>query len=333
MPEAASVRHVQVADEDDGIRLDRWFKRHLPALTHGQLEKLLRTGQVRLDGARAKSNARISSGQEIRLPPGAQTAPERREAPVPVLSRDDKKFLQSLILAETKTFVALSKPAGLAVQGGSGTRRHLDGLLKALGEETGERWRLVHRLDRDTSGVLLLAKSADYAAKLAETFRARETDKVYWALTAGVPSPRQGRIDLALVKRANPARHGREAMAAAEDDDPEAQRAITDFMVLDDAKRIAFVAARPVTGRTHQIRAHLAALGTPILGDFKYGGERAHPGGAIPAGLMLHARSLTFRDPEGRRRQVTAPPPRAFAEALTLFGFEAPAEPLPFPDL
>ncbi len=328
------VRHARVEPDDDGIRLDRWFKRHFPALSHGQLEKLLRTGQIRLDGARAKANARLASGQELRIPPGARAAPETHGVkPAPKLTHEDKVFLQSMILMETSSFVVLNKPPGLAVQGGSGTSRHLDGLLTVLGAETGERWRLVHRLDRDTSGALLLAKSASSAAKLAHEFKARRTEKIYWALTAGVPKPHQGRIDLALAKRGVEARHGREAMAAADEEDEDGQRAITDFMVLGDAKRVAFVAARPVTGRTHQIRAHLAAIGTPILGDFKYGGEKAAPGGAIPSGLMLHARSLTFTDPEGRRQTVRAPAAPALREALDLFGFDAPKEPLPFPDL
>lgn len=319
-------RHIIGAD-DAGIRLDRWFKRHMPELGHGQLEKLLRTGQIRLDGARVKAGARVVAGQEIRVPP-VNTAPDRpQKKPVPKLSREDKKHFQSLVLTETSTFVAINKPAGLAVQGGTGTPRHLDRLLAGLAEETGERLRLVHRLDRDTSGVLLLAKSANSASFFVKSFKEHRIAKTYWALTAGVPHPRRGRIDLALVKRVADGREGRETMQPAdlvrsgERGAGRAREARTDYEVLGDARKVAWVALRPLTGRTHQLRAHLAALGAPILGDRKYGGERAQIGGAMPQGLMLHACALTLLDPEGRSHTITAPPPPPMQAAFELLGF------------
>lgn len=325
----SGVEYRTVSVDDDGVRLDRWFKRHFPDIPHGALEKLLRTGQVRVDGGRAKSNARLVHGQAVRIPPLAST---EKHAPARSTERDgrDKNELERLILFEDSELVVINKPPGLAVQGGSGTFRHLDRLIEARAALTGERWRLVHRLDKDTSGILLLAKTATSASVLTKLFRARETEKLYWALTGGVPKPRQGRIDLALAKRASSARGGREAMMAAERSDPDAQRAVSDYAVLGQAGPVAFVALRPVTGRTHQLRAHMAALGTPIMGDFKYGPERMDmSGGALPAGLMLHARQLTL---PGRHaaRSFTAPLPAAMKDAFKLLGFDPEERTNPF---
>jgi 23S rRNA pseudouridine955/2504/2580 synthase len=204
-------------------------------------------------------------------------------------------------------------------------------MIAARTRVTGERWRLVHRLDKDTSGVLVLAKSASSASNLTKLFKERETEKLYWALTAGVPAQRQGRIDIALVKRADLARGGREAMALTDEEDGDGQRAVTDYTVLDNAGPVGFVVLRPVTGRTHQLRVHLAALGTPILGDFKYGGETlAMSGGALPQGLMLHARRLTLPQAKGKPVSVTAELPPAMAEAFSLLGFDSKDRSDPF---
>lgn len=327
-----AVAQREVASDEAGIRLDRWFKRHFPALPHGQLERLLRTGQIRVDGGRAKAGHRLAAGQIIRVPPlaphpGAAGAASRVPSE---LDRRDSKTLQSLVLAREDDLVVINKPAGLAVQGGTRTTAHVDRLIDAHEAVTGERLKLVHRLDRDTSGLLVLARGPAAAAALTAAFRARETRKLYWALTAGLPRPERGRIDLALAKRADSARQGREAMRAVEAESPDAQRAITDYTVLGHAGRIAWVALRPVTGRTHQLRAHMAALGTPILGDRKYGGEAALIGGALPEGLMLHARSLVLPGPSGRPRRYVAPPGPALAEALRLLGFDATGDEDPF---
>ena len=318
----SAVEHRTVGADDDGVRLDRWFKRHFPAISHGTVEKLLRTGQVRVDGARAKANLRLAEGQEIRIPPLGTEATSSKPAAPTLLDRRESKELQKFVIHENSDFLVINKPPGLAVQGGTGTVRHLDRMLAAHAKVTGERLRLVHRLDKDTSGVILLARTASSAAELTRAFRERNTEKLYWALTAGVPKQERGRIDLALVKRADLARGGREAMVAAEFDDPEAQRAVTDYVVMDRAGPIAWVALRPVTGRTHQLRAHMAALGTPILGDFKYGEERMEmSGGALPRGLMLHARRLSLPAKTGPV-SVTAALPKPMEEAFKLLGFD-----------
>jgi 23S rRNA pseudouridine955/2504/2580 synthase len=327
------VEHRTVGADDDGVRLDRWFKRHFPAIPHGALEKLLRTGQIRVDGARAKANARLAIGQAIRIPPLGQLSripAKAAGAPDPLMERESKE-LDKLVIFENSDLVILNKPPGLAVQGGTGTHRHLDRMIAARTAITGERWRLVHRLDKDTSGVLVLARTASSAASLAKAFKERETEKLYWALTAGVPKERRGRVDIALVKRADFARGGREAMFAAEEHDDDAQRAVTDYAVVDHAGPVCFIALRPVTGRTHQLRAHMAALGTPILGDFKYGEEAAMmSGGALPRGLMLHARRLTLPQAKGKPISVTAELPGPMAEAFKLLGFDAKDRSDPF---
>ena len=200
----SDVRLVPVADGDADIRLDRWFKRHFPALKHGRLEKLLRTGQIRVDGGRAKASTRLAPGQTVRVPPlGEEAAAAGSGAGAPrrpVISDQDRDWIRSLVVYEDEDLIALNKPPGIAVQGGRKVSRHIDGLLDALAGEDGERLRLVHRLDRDTSGVLLLARSARAAAFLAEAFKGRDAKKTYWALVVGVPSPRRGTIDMPLRK-------------------------------------------------------------------------------------------------------------------------------------
>ena len=317
--------------EDDGIRVDRWFKRHYPSLGHGLLEKLLRTGQVRLDGKRAKAGDRIAAGQSLRLPPQIQTA-KTAEAqpstgrPAPHSQAEDKLkgFAESLVIYLDSSVLVLNKPSGLATQGGSGVREHVDGLLAHLGFERRQRPRLVHRLDRDTSGVLLVARTAPAAAALSESLRHRDAAKIYWALTKGVPKPLRGTIKSALAKEAGHGPHGRdEKMAAVERDVEGARSAITDYAVLGQAgQEYAWVAAKPVTGRMHQIRVHLASLGTPIVGDFKYGGADARGRGAIENRLHLHARSIDIARPDGGRLQVTAPLPAHMRKTWELLGFD-----------
>jgi 23S rRNA pseudouridine955/2504/2580 synthase len=325
----SGVQTLTVAAEDAEIRLDRWFKRHFPGLGHGRLEKLLRTGQVRLDGRRAEASDRLSPGQLVRVPPLGEpaAAPPPRDA-TPVRSRD-AKMLQRAVLHRDAEVLVLDKPAGLAVQGGTGTEHHLDALLDALRFDAKERPRLVHRLDKDTSGVLVLARSAAAAAKLAAAFRGKSVRKVYWAAVVGVPKARRGRIDQALAKL--PGRAGERVVP----DEDEGKRAITYYRtVAHAATKLAWLALEPVTGRTHQLRAHAAAMGTPILGDGKYGAAAAHPSGVPQARrLHLHARAIALPHPGGGTLVVTAPLPAHMKETWTFFGFEEGQDPAPFADL
>lgn len=317
----SGVRQETVTKDEDGLRLDRWFRRRYPALGHGRLEKLLRTGQVRIDGGRAKSNARLSAGQTVRVPPLPADTGEPPRKPV---SRDvkpeDAEMLMQRLLHQDDDVLAIDKPAGLAVQGGSGTHRHIDGMLDALRLGAKERPRLVHRLDRDTSGVLLLARSAKAAAALSRAFQARDTDKRYLAIVAGLPRPERGHIDAALAKRG-----GAQGERMQWDDDA-GQRARTDYAVLDRAARTAaLVELRPLTGRTHQLRAHCQILGTPILGDGKYGGAEAFIDG-VPGGkrVHLHARRLDIAHPRHGRLIVEAPLPDDFRNTMRFLGLTVP---------
>jgi len=321
----SKVQSVTVPDGDDGLRLDRWFRRRYPDLTHGRLEKLLRTGQVRVDGARVKAGHRIAPGQVIRVPP-LKDAPAAVEAerPLPKGSARDRALIEGIVLYRDDDVIVLNKPSGLAVQGGTKTERHVDGLLPLLIKPGGERPRLVHRLDRDTSGVLVVAATANAAAKLAAAFRQRNAKKIYWALTAGIPRPYTGEVKLALVKRAVDGERER-VHTVDEDDDEEddtgARRAVTRYAVMDTATTYAWVALMPLTGRTHQVRAHAASLGAPIVGDFKYGGVGAKGLGELANRLHLHARRLRIRHPKGQLLDLTAPLPPHMAKAWDMFGF------------
>ena len=322
-----SIIHQTIAQDDDGVRLDRWFKRHYPSLTHGRLEKLLRKGEVRLDGKRAKAADRVAAGQSLRLPPQVvhDQAAERKSKPAPV--RTSRK-LEDAILYMDKHLIVLNKPSGLATQGGSGLSEHVDGMLDQLSFEKTTRPKLVHRLDRDTSGVLLVARTAQAAAGLSRALASRDASKVYWALVKGVPKQKRGFVKAALAKEGQ--RGKGERMTVSEDDD--AKFALTEYSVMEQAgQEFAWVAARPVTGRTHQIRVHLASLGTPILGDFKYGGTDAKGKGAIPDKLHLHARSIDIARPDGGRLHVVAPLPSHMLKSWELLGFGADDKRDPFP--
>jgi 23S rRNA pseudouridine955/2504/2580 synthase len=313
------VQTIAVTPDEADLRLDRWFKRRFPELGHDRLEKLLRTGQIRVEGRRARSNTRLEPGQRVRVPPlgDGETMP-LRPGPRPEVAERDARTLQAAVLYKDDDVLAINKPAGLAVQGGTGLDRHLDAMLDALQFEAAERPRLVHRLDRDTSGVLLLGRSARAAAELAEAFRRKDCRKVYWAVVAGVPKPSSGRIDLALAKL--PGRAGERMVP-----DDEGKAAVTEYRVLDHAgKQAAWLELRPLTGRTHQLRAHCAAMGTPILGDRKYGGDGAGlPGADIARGLHLHARSIELPRSGGAILRVTAPPPPHLAATFAFLGFAA----------
>jgi len=323
---------ARIAHDDDGIRVDRWFKRHYPALTHGRLEKLLRTGQVRLDGKRVKAADRVLSGQTVRLPPqvvhgGLEEKPRATVKPAMRGSLEDR------ILYMDKSVIVLDKPSGLATQGGSGLTQHVDGMLDSLAFEKNTRPKLVHRLDRDTSGVLVVARTTSAAAELSRSLAERSAQKIYWALTKGVPKVRRGTIKAALAKESGFGKHGRDERMTTVDKSVgnDAKDAVTDYVVVETAgEELAWIAVKPRTGRTHQIRVHLAALGTPIVGDFKYGGTEVRGKGEIENRLHLHARSIDIARPDGGRLVVTAPLPPHMLKTWSLLGFDAEMTTNPF---
>ena len=314
----AGVETRVVSRAEDGMRLDRWFKTHYASLPHSRLEKLLRTGQVRVDGGRAKASTRLAAGQTVRIPPLPNTPPP--PMPAQALSKADRTFLASITLYEDDDLLVLNKPSGIAVQGGTKTTHHVDRLLEGLGDGPETRPRLVHRLDRDTTGVLVIAKRRAIAAKLGRAFQTRSVRKIYWALVHGVPKPPQGKIDAALVKAGGP--DGDRVRKARAGEQDIAQSAVTHYAVVDRAgQKVAFVSLKPVTGRQHQLRAHMAIIGHPILGDGKYQGDKNLPEG-IPNRLYLHARRISFPHPSGEGIvDITAPLPEHMAKAFALLGF------------
>ena len=288
---------VTVSSADEGMRLDRWFRQHFPQVRHGELEKMLRKGQVRVDGGRVKASRRVASGETIRVPPVNDASVKKQ--PPRDLSREDRDFIREMVIHEDDHVIALNKPFGLAVQGGAKTTRHIDGMLDALASD-GERPRLVHRLDRDTGGVLLLGKSRKAAAVLSEAFKTHEVQKEYWALCAGIPSPREGTILLPIAKKMIRVReedHERMVAAAGE----EAKKAVTDYQIVEEAGgKASFLALRPRTGRTHQLRVHCAAMGNPIIGDGKYGGDKSRMEG-VSGRMHLFCRAMSFPNIAGGR--------------------------------
>jgi len=321
-----SVREVKtlfVGAGEDGVRLDRWFKRRWPHLNHIQIHKLVRSGQVRVDGARAKVDTKLSAGAQIRVPP-LPDAPEKGEREG--LGPRDIAYAKSLVLYEDEEVLALNKPAGLAVQGGTKTTRHVDRLLSAWGEGI-ERPRLVHRLDRDTSGVLLLGKSPAAAARLSGAFAKRRAKKTYWAIVGGNPKPAEGVIELPLVKKGV---GDRELVVPADPKEFGAEPADTEYVTIARAAhRAAWMGLRPLTGRTHQLRAHMKAIGHSILGDPKYGDEAsAELSGGLK--LQLHARRLELPHPSAGLLVIEAPLSPEMREGFERFGFdqhEAEADP------
>ncbi len=318
------VRTLFVDKGEEGVRLDRWFKRRWPHLNHIQLQKLTRSGQIRVDGARAKPDTRLTAGAQVRVPPLPEAPPPREKGE---LDPREAAFARSLVIYEDEDVLALNKPSGLAVQGGTKTTRHVDGLLSAWGEGL-ERPRLVHRLDRDTSGVLVLGKSPQAAAKLAGAFAKRRAQKIYWAIVAGFPKPGEGTIELPLVKKGV---GDRELVVPADRDDPRAETAESEYVTLARAgPRAAWMALWPHTGRTHQLRAHMLALGHPILGDPKYNTEASR---VLSDGLklQLHARRLILPHPSRGTLMLEAPIGRELRAGFERFGFdEHEADPEPF---
>lgn len=308
-----------VESDEAGIRLDRWFKRHFPDVTHGQLQKMLRTGQVRVAGKRAEASTRLEEGQEIRVPPQAIEPPKTEIAKK---SARDISDLKKLILFQDDDILVLNKPAGLAVQGGTGIRDSVDKMLEALTDAKNGKPKLVHRLDRDTSGVLLVARNVFAASRLAESFRHRDTQKIYWGVTIGVPKPEKGRIDVALAKRG-------ESMIVAGKKDEDAKHAITVYQNMERAEfQMAFVAMWPITGRTHQLRVHMAHLGTPLLGDKLYGKPvpEGMPSQELGKGLHLHAQRLIIPHPRKGTIDVRAPLGVELRKTWDWFGFDPKAD-------
>lgn len=343
----SGVRHVTVDDEGDGQRLDRWLRKVAPAVTQGQVERMCRKGEIRVAGGRVKASTRLEVGQDVRLPPMPdEAAPRAPATPATTVSAADAAMIQAAVIYRDDDVIALDKPPGLAVQGGSGQTRHVDGLAEALRFGRDDKPRLVHRLDRDTSGVLLLARSGKAASWLARAFQDRAARKIYWAAVAGVPSPRAGTIRYGLVKAGGhgPLGEGEKMVCVPPDRikvTEGAKRATTDYMVLEKvAQRAAWVALSPITGRTHQLRAHMAEIGHPVVGDGKYGtnaqentgtGWGAQLGGAVSRKLHLHARSLRLTHPgTGAILHFTAPLPEHMARTWELFGWQpsdVPADP------
>lgn len=321
------IETIRVAPSEDGMRLDRWFKVHFPAVGYGYLQKLLRSGQVRVGSRRVEASARLEQGQEIRVPRIAREAPNVDRSQTPAgpasTSKSDRDLIERIILFEDEHVLVLDKPFGIAVQGGTGTRRHIDGMLAGMVERFGERPRLVHRLDRDTTGVLLVAKHRQAAAKLGRTFQTRSAAKTYWALVHGVPAPRQGKIEAALVKA--PGKDGDRVRKARPGEQEEAMHATTHYSVIDRVShKMSWVSLKPVTGRQHQLRAHMSMIGHPIIGDAKYEDGRLLPAENIAPQLHLHARRLIIPHPiiAGTHIDVSAPLPEHMRATWATLGLD-----------
>jgi len=314
------VQTVAVAPDEGGMRLDRFFEARFPGLSFSHIQRIIRKGEVRVNGRRAQPKDRLEAGQQVRIPPLRLDAPKPRDdAPA---ATKDRAFLKSITLYEDTDVLVLNKPMGLAVQGGSGTTRHIDGILDALRGRDGQKPRLVHRLDKDTAGCLLVAKTRFAAAALAKTFRSRSARKIYWALVAGVPRPKQGRISTFLAKEEREeesfmriARHGEEG----------ASHAVTYYAVVETvAQQLAWLSLKPVTGRTHQLRAHMAHIGHPIVGDPKYFAiENWQLPGGMQNKLHLLARRIVVPHPRGGVIDATAPLPPHMQQSWSLLGLDA----------
>jgi len=316
----SAVQILTVEPGDDDARLDRWFKRKFPHIPHGKVEKLLRKGEIRVDKKRAKGNQRLIAGQAVRVPPlpdPTEVRPTRR------VNDADAKLIKEMVIYEDDLMWALNKPAGLAVQGGSKTTRHIDGMLPALGEGA----RLVHRLDRDTSGLLLIAKNGKAAAVLGKMFQNRRAEKIYWGVTNGVPHPKAGEIKGYIAKGLTDDAHGKvnagiEIMKPVRHGSPGAKHAKTLYRVVSSSgKRAAFVVMQPLTGRTHQLRVHMQIVGSPLVGDPKYLTDREMPGGLEPQ-LHLHARSLALPREGNKELYLEAPLPAHMTKAFARLGFD-----------
>ena len=322
----AGVEQIAVEAGEAGMRLDRWFKSHYPGLGFGHLQKLLRSGQIRVDGGRVKADTRVEPGQLVRVPP--LDIDRKDGAPLTaktIRGQEDGDVLAKMLLYEDDKVFVFNKPAGLAVQGGSGVVRHVDDMLEAWRNKKGEKPRLVHRLDRDTSGVLVVARTRLAAMKLAEAFRARETKKTYWALVKGVPPKREDKISSWLVKEATP---DGDRMRVAKHGEKGADHAVSYYRIVEQAAQtLTWLEMEPYTGRTHQLRVHALHIGNPILGDPKYFEHDTNwefPGG-VQKRLHLHARRIVIPHPSGGFIDQIAPLPPHMVQTFNLFGFDETA--------
>lgn len=313
------IRQFVVEPDDDGIRLDRWFKRHLPDASFNVVSRWSRTGQLRVDGKRATPGDRLTAGQAIRVPPAdtttaANARPVRRRRE---LTEDEMEFALSMVIHKDDAALVINKPAGLATQGGTKTENHVDGLLDALFFELDSRPKLVHRLDKDTSGALLLARTSRSAGHFSKAFSSRTARKVYWALVVGVPDIADGFIDLPIGKQPG---SGGEKMHV---DEQNGQSARTRYRIVERAgNTCAWLELQPYTGRTHQLRVHMAAIGHPIVGDGKYGGKDAFLTGTISRKMHLHARRLRIDHPQGHQIDVRADLPPHMQDSFADLGFD-----------
>lgn len=320
---AGQVVNLNVGADEDDTRLDRWLKRKFHGLNQIQIEKALRKGEIRVDGARAKSNTRVKAGQTVRVPPMAPPPGEEDgdDKPRAKVKSSDANMMRSLVIYEDDEVIALNKPLGIAVQGGTGTTRHIDALSRALVADTAEKPRLVHRLDRDTSGVLVLAKTVGAANRLGALFRSRELDKIYWAVTLGVPHPTSGDIRGYMIKSTGPG-DDKEKMRQSTQGEKGSVHAVTLYSVVQNAgRKAAWVALKPETGRTHQLRFHMAEIGCAIVGDHKYTCDREVPQG-LADGLHLHARALRLPNPGGPPIEIVADLPPHMQKTFDVLGFE-----------
>jgi len=315
----AGVQTVAVTPDESGMRVDRFLEARFPGLSFSHIQRIIRKGELRVNGRRAQPKDRLQAGQAVRIPPLRLDAPR---SPARAAADETLSFLRSITLHEDDDVLVLNKPMGLAVQGGSGTTRHLDGLLEVMRDAKGQRPRLVHRLDKDTAGCLLVAKTRFAAAALAKSFRSRAARKIYWALVAGVPKPRQGRISTYLAKDE---REDESIMRVARHGEEGASHAVTYYAVVDTAAReLAWLSLKPVTGRTHQLRAHMAHIGHPIVGDPKYfTKENWQLPGGLQNRLHLLARRIVVPHPRGGSIDATAPLPPHMQQSWNLLGLDA----------
>jgi len=327
------TRNIIIDSDDEGVRLDRWFSRHYPSLSHSYLQKMLRKGQIRLNGKRAKNNDRLVAGESIKIPSLSDISVDKVQSKYRAISNKELKVaeeIQKQLIYKDDRILVINKPPGLAVQGGKKVSIHLDRLLGLLKYDSQHRPKLVHRLDKDTSGILVLARKPNVAADLAQAFQRKEIRKVYWALVVGVPVPAEGRMEAPLKKLLAPG--GEKTLVSNS-----GKSATTLFRTIENSgRRVSFLVLQPETGRTHQLRAHCSqVLGCPILGDGKYGGTDAHPGiNGISRQVHLHARSITlpksFSNNGKTQFFIEAPLPKHIQVARSVFGFEQKPDKDPF---